>query len=328
MKPLSNKLRWLLLVLLGIVFIAGTPVLIGYSKGYRFGDALDLIATGGMIIYNDVANTEVYLNGVYVKKSGTVFRNTLIQNLFPRKLYTVRVEKVGYQTWSKELTVEPNLVTEVRVLMLPVPSLIAWTAIPATTTSPSGLLGVGTTSTQVATTTEHVQLLDRLVRNLGQFEVEVGTTTYVTVRGVRTATTSIVKETRYPEWLQEIASSTGFKGAENVRERDGIVTWLKDGNIFGAWVRYDEAPPFFMCTKVCEELFVFDWSEPFLQYEFFPNRGDVLVVATEKGVFAVEIDVRGMRNVHTIIEAPNLQFLLDGEELIVYNGATFNQTTL
>ncbi len=329
MKPLSDKLRWLLLIVLGIVFVTGTPVLIGYSKGYRLGDALNLIATGGIFIHSDIANTDVYVNNEYVKRSGTLLRNTLIQNLSPNDLYQVRVEKEGYQTWNKRLTIEPNLVTEVRVLMLPVPSAFVWTPIVATTTTSLSSSRKATSTLEVATSSEHLRLAERFENSLDQFEYEVASTSFVTVRGVRIATTTLVRETRYPEWLERIASTTGFEGKEQVREREGIVVWLDGGDIHGTWVHeQDETPPFFMCTTVCVKTLVLDWSEPFLQFEFFPNKSDVVVVGTEKGIFAVELDTRSERNVHTILEGKNLRFLLDGDTLTVFDGMTFRETIL
>ena len=132
MKPLERKTRSRLFWALVVVFIIGTPLLIGYSQGYRFNDALLLIQTGGIYLHSDMEDTTVYVNGEFVDTTGAFLRNTYIQELAPNKRYTIWVEREGYQSWVKTLPVYPNIVTEGRVLMLP--TQFEWATVTASTT--------------------------------------------------------------------------------------------------------------------------------------------------------------------------------------------------
>ena len=71
-----------------------------------------------------------------------------------------------------------------------------------------------------------------------------------------------------------------------------------------------------------------DWSEPINRYEFFPNRNDVVILGTSRGIYAVELDQRSQRNIQIIVEAPNLDFRLqiDGT-LVVYDGSEYRKTS-
>jgi hypothetical protein len=72
MRPLSKQTRTLMFILLSLVFVMGAPVLILYSTGYRLGDALSLIKTGGIFIHSNLAGTRVYVDGDFVENNGKV----------------------------------------------------------------------------------------------------------------------------------------------------------------------------------------------------------------------------------------------------------------
>ena len=187
--------------------------------------------------------------------------------------------------------------------------------IPATTTLPLVPEGATTTvegdSVEVphgsATTTdvanpEYATLDMFFSAYRDQFAFEVATTTLMIENGQVYATTTVVTELRLPPWLERLASSTGFLGAEQIRERNGIVTWLEDGVVHAMWGSVNNLPPHFFCDIECHERISLDWQEPIRHYEFYPNRNDVLVVLTEKGLFAVELDDRGGRTIIPLYE--------------------------
>ena len=240
MQPLSRKVRSRVLWVMLLVFISCTPVLIGYSQGYRLDDALGLIQTGGIYLHSDVANTSVFLDDDFLENNGAFLKNTLIQDLLPNRYYAMRVERDGYQSWVKVLLVKPNLVTEARVLMLP--SEFTWRQIRASTTlNVTDAEVVATTTETDATTTQEVlnpeyeELAEYFAEDKEQFEIEVATSTYEYIRGVRSATTTTVLETKFPQWLTEFASTSKLIEKEMVREREGMVTWIENGDIYAAW---------------------------------------------------------------------------------------------
>jgi hypothetical protein len=335
MKPLSKKIRVGVLWVLFFLFVVLTPILIGYSNGYRIDDALGLIQTGGIYIHSDISNTSVFLNDDFVENNGAFLKNTFIQDLLPNRYYSIRAEKEGHQSWVKVLAVKPNHVTEARVLMLP--SKFEWVVIPASTTiavqDTELETNVESTLTDDVSLTEEVDnpeflaLTEYFSEDRDQFEVEVATTTYEYVRGKRRATTTTVLEVRFPEWLSESASTSILLEKEMVREREGIVTWLDNGDLFAIWNRTKDPKPFFFCEEKCKEQLVIDWGEPILRYDFYPNRNDLVVVLSERGLYVVELDNRSQRNIQTILEEPNLDFRFqyDGT-LIVFNGKEYQKT--
>lgn len=328
MNPLTASYRHYLFILMIVLFIIGTPLLIGYSKGYRIGKAFSLIETGGIFLYANTANVNIYLDNEFLKRNGTILRNVLVQDLLPNQTYTIHAEKTGFAPWRKDLVVIPNIVTEARVLMLPLPETFVWTPVAPTTTVAIATAPHATTTKQkVIPTPEHTELVTRFKKDLDQFAVEVATTTFVMLKNKRVATTTTTIEIRFPKWLTQ-ASTSDFIGKEQVREREGIVTWLDNGNLYATWTRKDETQPFFFCGQSCKETLSIDWNEPIERYEFFPNRNDVVIVQTSLGIFAVELDDRSERNIQTIIQGAELKFMLDGNTIIVFDGHTFSKTNL
>jgi len=332
MKPLSRKIRSRVLWVLLALFVVLTPILIGYSQGYRLDDALGLIQTGGIYLHSDVANTSVFIDDDFLENNGAFLKNTLIQDLLPNRYYALRVERDGYQSWVKVLLVKPNLVTEARVLMLP--TEFTWRQIWASTTIELTDTEVATTSDEDATTTqevlnpEYVELAEHFAEDKEQFEVEVATTTYEYIRGVRTATTTTILETKFPQWLSEFASTSRLSEKEMVREREGMVTWIENGDIYAAWGRTNDPVPYFFCMESCADRLSINWHEPILRYEFYPNRNDLLLVLSERGLYVVELDNRSERNIQTIREERNLDFRLKNDgTLVVFDGQSYFETS-
>ena len=335
MLPLSKRVRAWTLRGLVFVFIVGAPILIGYTKGYRIDDALGLIQTGGIYIHTDVSNAAVFLDDEYVRNNGIFLKNVLIQNLLPNRYYEVRIEHPRHQSWVKVLPVQPKLVTEARALMLP--KVFTWRHVVATTTvkmDPSLLR----TENSLATTTldgfmdvpnpEFLEFKEFFEEDRDQFSIDIATSTYETIAGVMYPTTTTIEIIRFPTWMSAVASTSALESKTMVRERQGIVAWLEEGDLFAVWGKEGESPPYFFCNKVCVEKQHIDWQEPIQRYEFFPNRNDVVILLTERGIFAVELDGRSERNIQVILEEPDLDFRIKPNgSLVVYDGTEFKETT-
>ncbi len=329
MRPLSRNFRRTVFWMLFALFVLSAPVLIGYSVGYRLDDALSLVQTGGIFVHSDMSNTSVFLDGVFVEENGAILRNTLIQDLKPNRNYEVWVEKDGYQSWIKTLYVRPNLVTEARILMLP--ATFAWEQITASTTLLVGDMATSsaTTSTSTMVANPEYALMDEYFSaDKEQFAIETATTTYEYVRGVRTATSTTVTLIVFPEWLQDVASSSQLQDKDMVRERDGVVAWNEDGNVHALWARADDPLPYYFCSATCTRQFVIDWEEPIERYEFYPARSDIVIIQTSRGVFAVELDDRSQRNIQPITNYPVVDFRILGDDtLVTLREDMFERTT-
>jgi hypothetical protein len=261
-----------------------------------------------------------------VEENGVLLKNTLIQDLRPNRVYEVWVEKENYQSWTKELLVQPNLVTEAAVLMLP--SSFTWA-----TVTPTSTLAITSTISDRATTTEvtnplFTELSKLFATDKDQFAVEVATSTYVFRRGVRVATTTTITEIQFPEWLEDFASTSLLTTKDMVRERDGIVAWLENGNLHAMWAQENDIPPYYFCNATCTAMLVIDWDEDISRYNFYPNRNDVVIVQSTRGVYAVELDNRSQRNIQPFIEEPHLDFRLQPEgSLIIFDGVNYRETS-
>jgi hypothetical protein len=326
MKPLSRKLRRTTFWVMMVIFILGTPVLIGYSKGYRLNDALVLVQTGGVYLNSDISRATVYIDGDFVENNGAFLKNTLIQDLSPTRVYEIWVTKEGLQSWTKKLPVRAKFVTESYVLMLP--EEFVWQTVEATTTLALPETGVKSTTTKVVDNPEYIDLETFFLSDKDQYAVEVATTTYTFVRGKRVATTTTVTEFQFPEWLMDIASSSVLSEKTMVREREGILAWIEGGNVVAIWARTEDPIPYYFCIETCKDSLVIDWSEDITRFEFYPNRNDVVVVGTERGIYAVELDSRSQRNIQPILEAPGLDFRFENDgTLTLFDGKVFKVTT-
>ncbi len=327
MQPLSKKIRRRVLWVLLFLFVVLTPILIGFSKGYRLDDALVLIQTGGVYIHSDIANTYVFMDDEFVENNGAFLKNTLIQNLLPNRYYSIRVQREGYQDWAKVLAVKPNLVTEGRVMMMP--TKFDWSIIYSTTTLSVANKADELTVTQKVINPEYAELVKLFLEEKGQFDMEVATSTYEYIRGKRRSTTTTVVETQFPDWLSNIASTSRLTSKDMVREREGIVTWLENGDLFAVWARKDDPAPYYFCMETCIDSFAINWSEDIIRYEFYPNRNDVLLVLTKSGLYAVELDGRSQRNIQIILEGLDMDFRIEsGSVLVVRNGESYRKTNL
>jgi len=113
-----------------------------------------------------------------------------------------------------------------------------------------------------------------------------------------------------------------------VRERDGVVAWLNDGNVHATWARRDEQVPYYFCSATCTKQFIIDWEEPIMRYEFYPGRSDVVIVHTFRGVYAVELDGRTQRNIQPFLEDMIVDFRVrDNDTLVVFDGRTYRETS-
>lgn len=119
MQPLSPLVRRLYLALFMLLFAAMLPVVIFYADGWRYKPGFGFVRTGGIYIGVPYADADVSVNGEHIGRSGFLDRNFYLGDLAPAA-YTVHVEREGYRPWTRQLTVEEQLVTDARALLLPI----------------------------------------------------------------------------------------------------------------------------------------------------------------------------------------------------------------
>lgn len=119
MQPLSPTVRRLYLALFMFLFAALLPAVIFYADGWRYKNGYGFVRTGGIYVGVPYADADVSINGEYVGRSGFLDRSFYVGDLAPAG-YTVQVVREGYRPWTRQLTVEEQLVTDARALLLPI----------------------------------------------------------------------------------------------------------------------------------------------------------------------------------------------------------------
>ncbi|MCR4280318.1 MAG: PEGA domain-containing protein [Candidatus Komeilibacteria bacterium] len=104
MKMLHKRILWIGAT---ILFLIAAPLLLGYALGYRYNFQKQKIESTGIIyIKTFPRNAIVYVNDKLEAK----VTPTQINYLLPGR-YRVRVEKIGFFDWRKELAVQAGLTT-------------------------------------------------------------------------------------------------------------------------------------------------------------------------------------------------------------------------
>ncbi len=117
MQPLSARTRFRFFLLMLAAFIVVVPVAVLYATGYRLAD-LSLAETGGVYVTVPLSDVTVTLNGEEVGASGLFDRTLYLSDLSP-DTYVVQAAREGYYPWTKTVTVQPWVVTDVHALMVP-----------------------------------------------------------------------------------------------------------------------------------------------------------------------------------------------------------------
>ena len=118
------------------LFVLLAPVLIAYSIGYTFRpDTRSLERTGGIFIKSKTPRISIFLDGIFIKETSYFSGGALLTEIVPGT-HRLRLEKANYHPWSATIHVEPELVTDLRnILLITNPVVIA-------TSSPDELISL------------------------------------------------------------------------------------------------------------------------------------------------------------------------------------------
>lgn len=147
--------------LLVTAFLLVSPLLVAYSLGYT----LDLVKkdikkTGGIFLKSKTPRLSIFLNGEFAKETSLISGGALLTDVAPGT-YLLRVEKGGHSPWSKTVSVTPEIVTELRnILLLP-------RNIETATTTRQDLPSVFATTTAIASEFK-IDKKENLTRKVGK----------------------------------------------------------------------------------------------------------------------------------------------------------------
>ena len=127
-----TKIRFLVLLATCVIVFSFATLIFMYAKGIRFNFEESKVTPTGLLVVKSVPDgAEIYINGEF--KNATNTNITLVP-----ETYDIRIEKEGFFTWNKRLTIEKEAVTEVTAhLFKSAPSLSATTLAGAINPVPS-----------------------------------------------------------------------------------------------------------------------------------------------------------------------------------------------
>lgn len=116
-RKANLRLLYFFLSILLIVLVANLVIL--FARGYNFDFKQKTLTQTGIISITSLpTQASVFLNDRLITAT-----NTTIPNLSPGK-YTIKVTKVGYSPWQKEVVVKAQVVTPLQIVLFPsVPDL-------------------------------------------------------------------------------------------------------------------------------------------------------------------------------------------------------------
>ncbi len=117
------KIRSFLIPFVTVCIILGTAIaVIAYGRGYRVGTDGSLNPTGLIVLQSEPSGAQIIIDD----KVKTATQATLT---LPPGWYNIAIAKDGFQSWSKRMKIQGEVVTKVEALLLPTnPSLTALTA--------------------------------------------------------------------------------------------------------------------------------------------------------------------------------------------------------
>jgi len=143
MQPLSNKKRRWHLYTFSLLFVALIPAVILFVQGYRLGSDFSLVRVGGIYIGGVDSDTEIFLESMVQNGTRSMKQGFFIDGLYPGK-YLVSVKREGFTSWSKDVVVYGEKVTEVYPMIVPL--TIAVHEIPRQIESQRGFFGSATST--------------------------------------------------------------------------------------------------------------------------------------------------------------------------------------
>ena len=333
MKPLSSKKRNIILTAFIIIFAIVLPFLILYSIGFRFSNK-SLVKTGGLYVHKPIVDATISLDNKPLDERLTSFlqRYYFVQSLRPED-YTVKAEFPDYYTWEKTIPVLSQRITEVA------PFLIAQK--PQTTLVPQ-FLNSSDNATEDVSSESTLRItasgdknnipnpLYKKVKNLfeeakTQWEdEEKDYNELIIAYNKLIVQTPGAPDPLETEGLNENSSTIIEQPKLHIKVRQKIEVWRDENslNIISQLEKDSTSLPFFCNTvEVCRLPQTITDVRANSRFDFFPGRNDVIIVQKNDGIYAVELDGRGTRNIFPLYLGKDISFVVEDSNQIYIRDA-------
>lgn len=270
------------------MFALAVPITLLYTAGYRIGPDLHLYKTGGLYISSPLSGSKIFINNKEEKETNILQNGLFAQSLRPGK-YSIIVAKDGYWPWAKTLQVKAELVTESKAMLIP--------------KNPEGKIVLKENYTPV-----EITKYDEILQELKKLNTPLKTT------GKNAATTEQIK-TRYTR----VTSN----------EKQELFLNDKENKIEISWKGNKESLPYYFCddSGCHEKITIFQSKYKIRNADFHPIRKDIIIIAIQEGIFALEIDGRGGRLIQpiykgkapifTVIKGENSVYVLEENNVLM-----------
>jgi len=132
------------------------------------------------------------------------------------------------------------------------------------------------------------------------------------------------------EILEKLLSSGNDNLTKIDKNKDSKIFVDSSSNIWIEWLASNSPLPYYFCNDdECKSpLLILTSKLPLRNIDFYPSRNDILIIATQNGIFAVEVDGRGGRLLQPIYKGINPIFELENKTLYILDEKIFIKLNL
>ena len=279
------------LAIFSIIFIIVSPIVVLYAKGDIFTDGWNILKTGGIYVTNAPVGSEIFINSKLKDSISFFQRSVLVKSLRPGN-YEIFVKKKGYNSWTNEIKVYANIVSEVNVFMLP-------------------------TELELKEITKY-NLTEDATGSV--VSTQVKNKEYEDIRLFFSKNSGEVAKQDLPTSAINLKSNLGTKESPIIKGK--LRLWQENGEIFVAWFgKHDTAPKYFCRESDCTQtVSMFNFGKQLRRINFLPEYDDVIIVALDNKIEAFQMDSYLKKVFQDIYVGKNPDFLIIDGTLYVKDG--------
>lgn len=301
--PLTPRKRLIYFFILTAIFLAGVPVLVLYSTGWRLGDGFALEQRGGIYVSVPENGADVVIDNEYRMTTQFLRHDYFQQSLEPGQ-HWIAVRHEDYHEWYKEVNVQEQNVTPVYPFLVPLEYEM------------QKLVEVDPLATSTVATTSRALDSNDFEEIANLFELEE-TATSTNMLGTLlssarvTANATVTPATATPDLLESY---------QRITEGDTVV-WFDGNTVYAYWDDDDWQPQRFCNDVTCvNPMPVVTDERGITHVGFYPGRDDVIIFTLSDGVYVAEIDKRPRQVYQRIFEGRDVDFRREGNTLYIRDG--------
>lgn len=281
-----------------LIFIVVSPIVVLYARGDIFTDGWNILKTGGIYVTKAPIGSNIFLNSKPENSTTFFSRDILIKNLRPGT-YEVKVTKDGYNTWTNKIKVFDNTVTDANIFILP-------TKVELKNISKFVTVQSGTTTIQTKTKNQD----------------------YTEIAAVFASSSPIISKKLLATTTIDFKLNLGIKNSPIMSGKIGL--WQDRGIISVAWFGKNESAPKYLCEGLdcTKTITVFDFKKSLKRINFLPSYENVVVIATDNKIIAIQIQKDLEKIPQTIYEGTNPDFRIINGDLYIKDKDIISQVIL